>query len=414
VCEEIKNSRLMQYVAMEGSANSSEASLRKLFLPSLAMASFASGPISVIAALLLIDIGNTFSISVGVAGQVNAAYSIAALGLALLTSVLSVRFNHRSLLLFGVLLMAVSALGCFLVQDFASLLVFYSLSGAGYAITNPMMFTLVGENVVLEKRPRAIGWIVAAGALPYVIGAPVIAVMSGFGGWRFPLLGFVLPILLMTLLTAFLGLPKASGIHGASLDAKAHLGFKEILMNRSAVSCLVGDTLRSAAFVAILIYSTSFFRQRFLMPVELASLVLLGGALAYALGSLSTGRLVNRIGRKFSTASTVLLSGIFTVTYVLVPSVSLSVLAMVSGSWFFGMAASSANSLTLEQIPKLRGALMSIDTAGLNIGSALGTMVGGLTLLYFGYEGMGSGLGMVGLAGAMVFFLLAKDPTKRI
>jgi len=375
------------------------------------MASFASGPISVIAALLLIDIGNTFSISVGVAGQVNAAYSIAALVLALLTSLLSVRFSHKSLLLFGVLLMTVSAFGCFLAQDFVSLLVFYSLSGAGYAITNPMTFTLVGESIPLEKRPRAIGWIVAAGALPYVIGAPVIAVMSGFGGWRFPLLGFVLPILLMTLLTAFLGLPKASEIHG---DARAHVSFKEILMNRSAVACLIGDALRSAAFVAILVYSISFFRQRFLMPVELASLVLLGGALAYALGGLSTGWLVNRIGRKLSTASTVLLSGIFTIAYVLVSSVSLSILAMLFGSWFFGMAASSANSLTLEQIPRLRGTLMSIDTAVLNIGSALGTMAGGLTLLYFGYEGMGSGLGTVGFAGAMVFFLLAKDPTKPI
>jgi len=397
---------------MESSPSSSEASRRKLFLPTLVVASFASGPIAVFAALLLIDIGNTFNTSVGVTGQVNTAYSIAAFVLALLMGVLSVRFSHKSLLLVGVLLMTVSALGCLLAQDFTPLLVFYSLSGAGYAIVNPMTFTLVGEHFPLEKRPRAIGWIVAGGALAYVIGAPIIALMSGFGGWRFPLLGFVLPILLTSLLTAFVGLPSASGSRGISSDTKAHLSFKEILMNRSAVACLIGDALRSAAFVAILLYSMSFFRQRFLMPMELASLVLLGAALSYALGSLSTARLVNRIGRKPSTVFTALLSGILTVSFVLVPHVSLSILSMLLGSWFFGMVASSANSLTLEQIPRLRGTMMSMDTAVLNIGSALGTMAGGLSLLSFGYEGMGSGLGTLGIAAAMVFFLLAKDPTR--
>jgi len=377
------------------------------------MANFSSSPIAVLAALLLVDIGNTFNTSVGITGQTNTVYSIAAFAFALLTGVLSVRFSHKSLLLVGVLLMAVSSLGCFLAQNFTSLLAFYSLSGAGYAISSPMTFTLVGEHFPLEKRPRAIGRIVAGGALAYVIGAPVIALMSGFGGWRFPLLAFVLPVLLVTLLIAILGLPSASESRGISSDMKVHLSFREILMNRSAVACLIGDTLRSAAFVAILIYSMSFFRQRFLMPMEFASLVLLGAALCYALGSLSTGPLVNRIGRKPSTVSTALLSGILTVSYVLVPNVSLSIMSILLGSWFFGMVASSASSLTLEQIPRLRGAMMSIDTALLNVGSAVGTMAGGLSLLHFSYEGMGSSLGTVGIAAAIIFFLLARDPTRQ-
>jgi predicted MFS family arabinose efflux permease len=79
---------------METNPSSSEASRRKLFLPSLAMASFASGPIAVLGALFLIDIGNTFNTSVGVTGQINTAYSIAAFIFALLTGVLSVKFKQ--------------------------------------------------------------------------------------------------------------------------------------------------------------------------------------------------------------------------------------------------------------------------------------------------------------------------------
>jgi predicted MFS family arabinose efflux permease len=85
---------------------------------------------------------------------------------------------------------------------------------------------------------------------------------------------------------------------------------------------------------------------------------------------------------------------------------------MLMASWFFGMVASSANSLTLEQIPRLRGTMMSLDTAVINIGSALGTVAGGLALLYLNYEGLGIVLGAIGIFAAIVFFLLAKDPTK--
>lgn len=398
---------------METDSCSSEGWRGKLFLPSLVASNFASNTITVLVALLLIDIGNTFNTPVGVTGQINTAYSVVAFVFALLTGVLSVKFNHKSLLLVGVLLLTVSALGCFLASDFTAMLAFYSLSGVGYAMALPMAFTMVGEHLPLEKRAQAIGWIVAGGALVYVVGAPIIALMSAFGGWRFPLLGLVLPVLLISLLIAFLGLQSASSMdRQITLNTKSHLSFKEIFLNRSAVACLVGDTLRSAAFVAIWLYATSFFRQRFLIPTELASLVLLGGALSNVLGSLSTGRFVNRFGRKPSTVFAASLSGIFTASYVFACSFSLSLLLMLMAGWFFGMTVSSANSLALEQIPRLRGTMMSIDSAVVNIGSALGSMAGGLALLYLSYEGLGSVLGAIGISAATIYWLLTKDPTK--
>jgi predicted MFS family arabinose efflux permease len=398
---------------MKADSNPDELPHSELFLPALASVSFAVGPISVLAALLLIDIGNSFGISeVGVTGQVNTLYAIAAVVFALLTGALSIRFKHKSLLLAGVLLMIVSAVGCFIAPDFITLLAFYSLSGAGYAIVNPMTFTLVGEHFPLQKRASAIGWIVAGGALVYVIGAPTIAAMSGYGGWRFPLLGFVLPILLVSLLLAFVGIPLLVSKNQASSDVNFKAVPKKILMNKSAVACLVGDTLRSAAFVAVVLYAVSFFREQFSVPVDSASLILLSGALAYVLGSLCTGRLVNRLGRKTSTVLTALLSGTFTIAYVLVPNLWVSVILLLVASWFFGMVASSANSLTLEQIPEIKGTLMSVDTAVLNIGSAFGSIIGGLVLLYSNYGGLGSVLGATGIIAAIIYYLLTKDPTK--
>jgi DHA1 family inner membrane transport protein len=393
--------------------NEKESSLGRLFLPSLVTASFASGPIAVLAALLLIDIGNTFNTSVGVAGQINTSYSAVAFVSALLMGVLSIRFNHKSLLLVGLLLIIISAVGCYLALDFPSFLLSYSLSGVGFAVITPMTFAIVGAHVSLKKRASAVGLIVAGGALVYVIGAPVIAVMAGLGGWRFPLFGFVMPVLLLGMLLAFLGLPSSCTNPQNSVSWGTYLqSFREILSNRSAVACLIGDALRSGAFVAIVVYAASFVRERFLASTDLASLVILGGASCYALGSVVSGVLVNKVGRKASTVLTAVISGVFTVAFAFVPIFWVSVLLILIASWFFGMVASAANSLTLEQVPKLRGALMSIDAAAVNLGSALGAAVGGAALIAFYYEGLGSVLGLLSIMGATIVSFLAVDPAK--
>jgi predicted MFS family arabinose efflux permease len=77
------------------------------------------------------------------------------------------------------------------------------------------------------------------------------------------------------------------------------------------------------------------------------------------------------------------------------------------------MLVSSANSLTLEQVPEARGTIMSLSTAALNLGSAFGTAIGGLALSSFGYEGLGSVLGVMGIAAAFVFLVFAREPVSK-
>jgi len=385
--------------------------LRKLFLPSLVASNFAAGPLAVLVSLLLVDIGNTFNVSVGVMGQINISYSIAAFIFALLMGILSLRFNHKLLLLAGLFFMCISALGCFLAWDFNMMLISYSLSGLGWAMISPMAVTLIGEHLPVARRAGAISWIVAGGALSYVIGPPMIATIAGFSGWRYTLASFVIPILLASLLLTFIGVPSASRSREPSASGKIYLrSFTDVLSNRSAVACLVGDALRSAAFVALLFYGASFVRQKFLMPAGFASIVILGAALCYTLGSLVTGPLVNKFGRKTLTVLTAFLAGIFTICYVSAPDLWFSVALILVASWFFGMVASAANNLTLEQVPRFRGTTMSLDTAALNVGSAFGTAMGGSMLLSFGYEGLGSVLGAIGIVAAFVFYLFAIDP----
>jgi predicted MFS family arabinose efflux permease len=384
-----------------------------LFLPSLVISYFATGPLALSVALFLIDIGKAFNVPVGVMGQINTPYSIVAFIFALFMGILSVRFKHKSLLLVGLLLISISALGCLLAPDFNVMITSYSLSGLGWAMVSPMSVTLIGEHFPLEKRANAIGWIIAGGALSYVI-APVIALIGGFGGWRFALLGFVIPIILASFLLALVGLPSTSRSHQPKVNRRMYMrSFKEVLTNRSATFCLIGDVLRSASFIAILIYGASFFRQRFFASVDFASIWILGAASCYTVGSLVSGPVVNRFGRKASTVLTSFLAGIFTISYAYMPNLWLSLALSFISSWFFGVVTSAANSLVLEQVPEFCSTMMSIDSAVMNLGSALGTAFGGLALLSFDYEGLGIVLGVLGVASALVFHFLTIDPTRK-
>jgi len=56
--------------------------------------------------------------------------------------------------------------------------------------------------------------------------------------------------------------------------------------------------------------------------------------------------------------------------------------------------------------------MMSINSAAINMGSALGAGVGGLALLMYSYELVGMSLGAMSLAATLFYYLLAIDPTR--
>jgi predicted MFS family arabinose efflux permease len=383
-----------------------------LFLPSLVISYFATSPIGIVTGLFLLKMAETFGVDKGFMGQINTFSSIVSVVFALLMGVLSVRLRHKSLLLIGLLFLGVSAVGCYFAWDINSIFILYSLSGVGIAMVGPMAIALVGENLAFKKRANAVGWVVAGGSLAYLIGAPIMGVLAGFGGWRISILGFVIPFSILSLLLAFAGVPSQSSNRISSVDGDSYLeSLKEIVSNRSAVGCLVGNVFRNAAFMAVLLYGTSFFIERFSLSEGVASFVILGAALFYTLGSVVAGSMVNRYGRKFSTVSTALLAGLFTISYAYVPSLLPSLALNFTAAWFMGMMASAASSLTLEQVPRFRGSMMSISSAATSLGSAVGAAVGGMALIWYDYDVLGAILGGMGIIAAMVFYLVTKDPT---
>jgi predicted MFS family arabinose efflux permease len=390
-----------------------ETALSVMFLPSLIISNFATSTLGILAALFLIDMSVTFGVDRGIMGQINTVSSIFSIIFALAMGILSIRLSHRTLILTGMLAYSISAIGCYLAWDLNSILTFYSLNGVALAMVVPMTNSLIGENMVLERRASAVGWTVAAGSLAYFIGAPLMGVLSGFGGWRTVLLSFIIPIALLALLIMGTAIPSAKKNARASVTSEAYSNsFIKIALNKSAIGCLIGTIFRFATFAALLFYGTAFTIERFDLSIDFASIVILVAALSYTIGSLTCSPVIKKVGRRSTTVVAVLLAGLFTISYAFAPSIWLSVTLMSVAGWFNGLAASASTNLTLEQMPKLRGTMMSLQYAFVSIGSTIGAAIGGLTLILYDYKELGIILGSMGIIAAIIFQFATTDPTE--
>jgi len=394
----------------DDSEREGRASTGRLVLPALFTSTVASYPTAIVVTVLLTEIGATFGTPVGVMGQIRTVSSTVSLIIALLMGVLSVRFGHKTLLMMGLAIVALSALGCGLAPSFGVMLASYALAGLGVTIVTPMVTTLVAENFPLEKRSGAIGWIGAGGGITHIIGSALIGSIATLGGWRPAFLGYALPLSALGLMLAAKGLPSTQH-RPRTAQGGSMAGFKGVLSNRSAVACLVGTVFASASWQGLYFFTVSFMKQRFLMPINMAAMVYSGMSLGFTLGSLTSGRFVNRFGRKPITVFGIITMSLCTIAATNSPHLWLSVAVSLMGPFWGAFRNTGSSSLILEQVPEYRGTAMSVRQAALMLGTALGTGIGGLILLRYDWQMLGMALGAMGFVAAGIYHLLVTDPT---
>jgi len=386
-----------------------EKTVGKLVLPSLVLSISATQPSVFIAMLLLIDIGLSFNTPVGITGQITTSAYVLGVVMAILMSVLSVRFKHKSLLVAGLALYSVSALGCFSAFSFSMMLVAFALTGIGSALVGPMRSTLAADLYAFDQRPRVIGWTVAGGSVAALIGSPLVSYLASVGGWRLPFIALMFPISLVALVLAYVGIP--FGSTKEELKVKYLDGFKSIFSNKSAVTCLVGTALAAAAWNGSLTYSMSFYRQQFGLETTWVSLLLSVMALSYTVGAVWSGPLVNRFGRKRFTEYSVLFLALTTIAYLNIGQLWFSSPVACVSCIVAGFTDSSLVSLNLEQTPDNRGSMMSLSQATYMLGSTMGTGLGGLILLMFTYRAVGLAYGVLGLLASALYYLFSREPS---
>jgi predicted MFS family arabinose efflux permease len=397
---------------------------KKRFLFGLLAAVFSTNVIDVLAPLLYPEIAQTFGIQIGTAVQLSAFSAIAGVITGFVLSAFSIKVRYKTLLMVGVLCIIFCALGVFLAPNFLFAQIFYSLNGVGSVVVGVMVASLIGELYPLNMKAKTFSWAIAAGQIAVLVGNPItgyIANSGGATGWKTALLWFMLPVTIISILLVFFLIP-SKPISSLSLSKKPPLreGFREVLSNRSAIACWV-SVFTATVFLASNTFASSYLKVVFeLVPFQ-RSIVAISGLAFMILGIFLGGLLVNAVGRKRLTVLASIPAFVFSIAAfalsIYVQNIWLYITLRLISGLFGGIPLVAGTNLALEQVPKFRGTMMSINSALGGTGGAVGILVGGIIINSFvdplvGYALMMALVGGIGIAGTLVLYFFAKDPCK--
>jgi len=380
----------------------------RFIVPALGIARYGARGAHLIVGVFMVEIGVTFGTPVGVTSQLNTTLRFIALLTALAMGVLTIRFKLKTLLLTGLTFALVSALGCYFSPSFSLLFLLYSLNGIAWSLIYPMTSALVGELLPLEKRAHVFSWVFAIPAFITIFGSTYLGYI---GSWRTALVLYAIPITMSGLVLASLGLPNIE-MRRKRMDLL--VGFRALLSSSSAISCIISTLMHSVAWQTIFLMSLPYLREHFGVPKETTSMIYSGFALANFIGARIGGRMVNRFGRKSVSVSTAMTFSVCIILFILASSAPLAASLGIISCFVTGIRQTAMGSLTVEQLPQVRGSMMSISLAADNLGATISTAIGGFLLLVYGWKVMGVTMGMFGVLGSIILHLFAVDPTVKI
>ena len=403
----------------EVTASVERPSTKIIFLIVLLAAVFAAGILDNVVPVTLVDIASTFGIKVGEAARLSVFNNVARVATALLLGFIIMRYRYKSLVVVGVVFIAACEIGLFLAPTFQTAQLIYPLNAIGSVLIVVTTETFIGNSYTLNRKAKAIGWVVAVGHFAGVAGAPMVGFLSVIGGWRSVLVWLMLPIAVVSLLLVLLVFPRnMPEIEPNAKKEHFMKGLKQVLSNRSVLSLFAAGFLGSGAVAAGGVFAVTFYRQVFSVATGFASLV---GSLAMtslmALGAIVGGQIVNRVGRKRQVVVARFSAYLLIVLSYFIPNLWACLALRWIGAVFGGIASVAGVNLLLEQIPKFRGTAISLGSAFSGIGVAISILVGGAVLDYYvsptiGFQALALLIGAFGFASSLIIILFAKEPIK--
>ncbi|HFJ4360097.1 TPA: MFS transporter [Salmonella enterica] len=341
----------------------------------ISLGAFALGMASYSTAGLLPMIGATFSIPIAIAAQVVTAFTLAyAIGSPICVTLIPAHM-HRTGILAAMAVFVISNIASALSNSFTLLLFFRAISGVGAGVYLAMG---ISASVLIsnsEKRGKEISLIMGGMASGTVLGVPVCLLVANYTDWTSAL--WIIALLgLISLTGLYLKLPDLPPTKTIPLRSRLSLLLDKRVVTILTVSLLAAiASLGMYTFVAPLVKGTGYSVTPYLWIWGI------GGVL----GSFFIGALMGII------KNTVLTMGIMIILSAALFSIPLS---LSLGPWFImlpiaiwgavGWALQVPQNSELIAVREKYGdgnLAVALNESSLYLGSAIGTISGGLMLL---------------------------------
>jgi predicted MFS family arabinose efflux permease len=348
---------------------------------------------------IVVEVGHDLDASVSAVGQARAVLAITAVVAALFIGPLIDRLGVRPLLAWGAALGMQGALLSAIAPSLVLFLAAHVLTGVGVACLLSAGFAGVGSWFPEGQMARPMGFVVGAQSISWIVGNPIIGVVTDAASWRF---AYAVPgtICLAAFVAALLSPVDRDVIEPRTEDRE---GLRAVLRDPSARRWTLAELVAYSAWTAELTYVGAFYIQTYDVSAATVGFLLAIGSIAFAISTLSTASLTERVRRKTLVVRAALLMGVMLALIMNVtPSVPFTVALFFVMATCAGVRSTGSSAMGLDQLPDRPGSMMAARTASAQLGYMVGAVVGGAVLAVWDF----GGLGFVLLGGMLMAALL--------
>lgn len=385
---------------------------RTLILALLCVASFAVVFNNLIITPILPDISDDLGVRVAVVGLLVTAYAIVGGVAAIFSGPFIDLLGRKPIVVSGMATLTVATFASAVAPNFTTLAIARSLAGLGVACLTPAVFAAVGDLFAYEERGKAMSWVISANTSASIFGVPAGALLSGLVSWRwtFGVLGVLLVVFTWLIATKLPGdSPREKANRGAAVRDSAS-GIRSVVSDLSTMMAIFSNYLSTTYWFIFTIYMGAYFRDEFgLAKWALGAMTMIMG-LGVLFGSNFGGRLSDRMGKR---PIIVWCSGICAIFISLVtvasPVMTVAFAFLFLFSLFSGARFASAQAVTTEMKPEMRGTVMALNASGQQWGIVTGSLIGGFVVDSWGYTGLGPASGVVALVSLVTYALFVDE-----
>lgn len=355
-----------------------------LALLALTISAFAIGTTEFVIVGLVPTIAEQLAISLPSAGMLVSIYALGvAIGAPVLTA-LTGKLPRKQLLLALMVLFTVGNLLAWQAPGYATLVVARLLTGLAHGVFFSIGSTIATSLVPKEKAASAIAIMFGGLTVALVTGVPLGTFIGQHFGWRETFLAVSLLGVIALIASAILVPGNIPGRAPASLtDQLKVLTHPRLLMIYAITALGYGGVFTAFTFLAPMMQNLAGFTP------NAVSWILLGYGVAVAVGNIWGGKLADKHGAvpalKFIFAALAALLVVFQFT----ASIQYAALAtvLVMGVFAFGNVPGLQVYVVQkaeEYTPAAVDVASGLNIAAFNVGIAIGSVVGGLTVEHYG------------------------------
>jgi DHA1 family putative efflux transporter-like MFS transporter len=332
-------------------------------------------------------VATDINVSIGLAGQLVAMYSIAyAVGTPILIALTS-KTDRKKLLFIALLIFIIGNVIAVLSPNFTILMISRAILGVSAGVFAVVSLGIAAQIAPPEKRGSAIGTILMGTSLALVVGLPLGTLIGEYMGWRwiFAILGFITIIPIIAIVKA---IPKMSGQETIPLSKQL-----AILKDFKVISGLLASLFFITGYSVVSTYVAPLLRENAGLNSNTISLVLLGMGLMAVVGARVGGYGADKWGIAPTLIVSLLLHAI-ALFFLPLAAVTFVGAMFILALWMLGAwtTAPAQQFYLVTMAPKSTEIILSLNSSAFHLGVALGAALGGvvverLTLSSIGWVG---------------------------